>query len=128
MALLLALVQAVAFAANPVPAGPTEAWCGKAPPKPVVVDADVCTVNGTTVRISLTSPTGCFGEDDMTPVFETAGKKVEIRWPGKYPTAWWGLDPVGAEWHKWKVGTLCKRADAIAVGHGRVLFFLRVSG
>ncbi|WP_242393790.1 hypothetical protein [Anaeromyxobacter oryzisoli] len=128
MSPLLALVHAVALAANPVPAGPTDAWCGKAPATPVEVDSDLCSFNGMTVRISLASPTGCFDEDDMTLVFEKAGKKAEVRWPGQYPTSWWMLDPVDPKLHKWKIGTLCNRADAVAVDQERVLFFLRKNG
>lgn len=128
MAPLLALAHAVALAAAPLPAGPTDAWCGKAPAKPVEVDSDLCSFNGTAVRISLTSPTGCFDEDDMTLAFEKAGKKAEVRWPGQYPTRWWGLDPVGPKLHRWRIGDICKRADAVPVDRERVLFLISMSG
>lgn len=125
---LLVLAQAAFLMGNPSQAGPTEAWCGKSPAEPVVVDTDRCSLDGRTLRISLTSPTGCWSEDDMTLVLETAGRAANVRWPGEFPTRWWMLDPVDPTLHKWTIGPLCGRADAVPVGREQVLFLLRTSG
>jgi hypothetical protein len=122
------LAHALALLASPVPAGPSEAWCGKSPKTPVEIDSDICSFHGGTIRLSLVSPTGCFAEDDMTLVFEKAGKTATVRWPGQYPTSWWMLDPVDPKQSKWKIGAICKRADAMAVDHERVLFFVSKNG
>lgn len=124
---LLVLARALALLAGPVPAAPTDAWCGKAPAKPVEIDADLCSFQGATIRISLTSPTGCWEEDDMTLAFEGAGRTAEVRWP-ESATSWWMLAPADPKWHQWKTGTLCRRAEAVAVGRDRILFVVRKSG
>lgn len=123
---MLAAVISVFLIAQATP-GPRYNTNYKAP-APTVVDEDVCHFAGKEFSISLPSPTGFPDEDDMVLTFDQGGKKVEARWPGKFTTAWWMLDPQGEAPIRWQIGSLCGRVDAVVVGPGMLLILLRQSG
>lgn len=130
MASAVVLVHVLALLVGVAPARPSEAWCGKNPQAPVVVDADTCTLEGMSFRVSLVSPSGCWPEDDMTLTLERDGRKAEVRWPGPRPTRWWMLDLKDSDQNAipWVPQGVCKRIDTVPAAKGRLLMLLRTSG
>lgn len=128
-AVLAAALTALALAqADPHEPGPHYRPQG-ALPAPTIVDEDACRFAGRAFRITLPSPTGFPEEDDMVLTFEQKGRKaVQARWPGRFPAAWWKLDPRGELPREWEPGPICGVVDAVPAGGARLLLFLRVSG
>jgi hypothetical protein len=107
-----------------VPGYPPDApECGKSPHAPVVLDSDRCHYEGVELNLLLLSPTGCTEEDDGTLAIEQGGKRIEARWPGKYPTRLWALELDVARKAR-GAGHICGRVEAVPAGAGRVLLLL----